>query len=135
MAWEWMLNPIAAGALPAAGLLLCLYLFASVKRELHQAAGQWAKTHDELNEKVRALEGELEKIKNRLDELVALTENRIEPAWPAGGINLNKRVQALRMYRKGDAPETIAAALMIPRQEVELLLKVEQAAADLPPSS
>jgi len=135
MAWEWLLNPVATGALPSAGLLLCLYLFASVKRELYQAAGRLQKSQDELNEKNQALAGELEKIKKRLDELSALMENRIEPAWPSGGINLNKRVQALRMYRKGDAPETIAAALMLPRQEVELLLKVEQAAAEHPPAS
>jgi hypothetical protein len=46
------------------------------------------------------------------------------------GINLSRRSQALRMHRKGDRPEQIAAALEVPRQEVELLLKVHQIVLD-----
>ena len=47
---------------------------------------------------------------------------------PAAGqpLNLNKRGQVLRMRRRGENPETIAAALSIPRNEVDLLLKVHQ---------
>ena len=41
-------------------------------------------------------------------------------------LNLSKRSQALRMHRRGEAPQKIAAALEIPRQEVELLLKVHR---------
>jgi hypothetical protein len=48
------------------------------------------------------------------------------PATPALGpaINLNKRGHALRMSRRGESPETIAGALGVPRNEVDLLLKV-----------
>ena len=42
------------------------------------------------------------------------------------GLNLSKRSQALRMHRRGDAPPQIAAALNIPSQEVELLIKVQR---------
>lgn len=47
---------------------------------------------------------------------------------PAAGqpLNLNKRGQVLRMRRRGEKPETIAAALSMPRNEVDLLLKVHQ---------
>jgi len=47
---------------------------------------------------------------------------------PAAGqpLNLNKRGQVLRMRRRGENPETIAAALSIPQNEVDLLLKVHQ---------
>jgi len=47
---------------------------------------------------------------------------------PAVGqpLNLNKRGQVLRMRRRGENPETIAAALSIPQNEVDLLLKVHQ---------
>ena len=49
-------------------------------------------------------------------------------AVPASGqpLNLNKRGQVLRMRRRGENPETIAAALSIPQNEVDLLLKVHQ---------
>jgi hypothetical protein len=43
---------------------------------------------------------------------------------PRAGFNLNKRSQALRMHRRGEAAEQIATSLELPRQEVELLLKV-----------
>ncbi|MCU1237491.1 MAG: hypothetical protein JWP63_5458 [Candidatus Solibacter sp.] len=45
---------------------------------------------------------------------------------PKAGFNLSKRSQALRMHRRGEAPEQIAATLDLPRQEVELLLKVHR---------
>ena len=40
------------------------------------------------------------------------------------GLNLTKRAQALRMHRRGDPTEQIAAMLELPLQEVNLLLKV-----------
>lgn len=51
---------------------------------------------------------------------------------PAGqhALNLNKRGQVLRMRRRGESPETIAAALSLPRNEVDLLLKVHQLALE-----
>jgi hypothetical protein len=45
---------------------------------------------------------------------------------PRAGLNLTKRSQVLRMHRKGDAPDRIAAALEVPLQEVDLLIKVHR---------
>jgi len=45
-------------------------------------------------------------------------------------LNLNTRGQVLRMRRRGENPETIAAALRLPRNEVDLLLKVHQLALE-----
>ncbi|HUA64057.1 MAG TPA: hypothetical protein VML19_35255 [Verrucomicrobiae bacterium] len=45
-------------------------------------------------------------------------------ALPGQGINLNKRAQALRMYKRGETIPSIAAALRTPTHEVQLLLKV-----------
>jgi hypothetical protein len=45
---------------------------------------------------------------------------------PSGSINLNKRSQALRMYRRGEPSERIATALQMSRNEVELILKVHR---------
>jgi hypothetical protein len=41
-------------------------------------------------------------------------------------MNLNKRIQAVRMHRRGDRPDQIAAALSLPKNEVALLLKVHE---------
>ena len=48
------------------------------------------------------------------------------PGLPRPGLNLNKRSHALRMHRHGEGAEQIAAALDLPRQEVDLLLKVHR---------
>ena len=45
-------------------------------------------------------------------------------ALPTGGINLNKRAQVLRMYRRGETIPSIAAALHTPTHEVQLVLKL-----------
>jgi hypothetical protein len=79
---------------------------------------------------------ERERLERHLAEVVeaaerwrAEREETVRPSpVPAAGqpLNLNKRGQVLRMRRRGENPETIAAALSIPRNEVDLLLKVHQ---------
>jgi hypothetical protein len=48
------------------------------------------------------------------------------PGAPRAGLNLSKRSQVLRMHRQGDQPDRIAAALGVPLQEVDLLIKVHR---------
>lgn len=82
-----------------------------------------ARRHGEV---VRAMRQALETLSEEVREL------RQHPAGiaPEGairpGLNLNKRAQALRMHRRGEPPEQIAAALSVSRQEVDLLLKVHR---------
>ena len=42
------------------------------------------------------------------------------------GLNLSKRSQALRLHRKGENAAQIATLLEVPRQEVDLLIKVHR---------
>jgi hypothetical protein len=73
-------------------------------------------------------------MRQMMDDLTAqVHEIRVQPtAGPVAGttpraaLNLSKRSQALRLHRRGESPEKIAAALEIPRQELELLLKVHR---------
>jgi hypothetical protein len=60
----------------------------------------------------------------RLD--LSEAEARNAAARPVAGMNLSKRGQALRMHKRGEKPEQIAAALELPTNEVELLLKVHR---------
>jgi hypothetical protein len=50
----------------------------------------------------------------------------LDPATPRPGLNLSKRSQALRLHRRGEAAGQIAAAIQVPRQEVDLLIKVHR---------
>jgi DNA-binding NarL/FixJ family response regulator len=74
----------------------------------------------------------LDQMRESLQSLTAeVRELQAQPLPdPAGsfknGLNLSKRSQALRMHRRGDTAEQIAAALDIPPQEVELLIKVQR---------
>ncbi len=48
------------------------------------------------------------------------------PAVPRPGMNLTTRSQVLRLNRRGESVEQISKLLTVPRQEVELLLKVHR---------
>ncbi len=107
-----------------------LYLFFQLKLEL----GVLENRHEE---KVRELEHEIAAARAALEEFrVALREAQdhagllVPPTPPPSGLNLGKRAQALRLHRRGDSPESIAAALGLPRSEVELLVKVHQIVLD-----
>jgi hypothetical protein len=71
------------------------------------------------------------KLKAQVGDLSARmldTEERcgllVPPIPPRSGLNLNKRSQVIRMSRRGEQAEKIAASLNLPQREVELLLKV-----------
>ena len=75
----------------------------------------------------------IEALRKTFDGMAAqLREQRQEapaaaiPGVPRPGLNLSKRSQVLRMHRKGDPSDRIAASLDVPLQEVELLIKVHR---------
>jgi Holliday junction resolvasome RuvABC ATP-dependent DNA helicase subunit len=84
----------------AVGLMATLGLFVSVKRELRIAAV---------------------KNRQRLEALAA----RVSGFQTVDAEHLNKRVTAMRMVRRNEDISTIAAALGMTRQEVELLIRVQ----------
>ena len=127
----WISHPLAYYGLLAAGLVLCLYLFISLKKENAQLRlkleRQLQQNHDAFGEFRTAL-GYLQ---NTLSDHEKFEET-LTPVQTAPGvsINLTKRSQALRMHRRGDTPEQIGSVLQMPRNEVELLLKVQKALAE-----
>ena len=105
----------------------------------HAASAEFASaavlfTNDKIS--IRAPREQRDYFESRLAQVLEAAERvrteREETARPtpvaAAGqpLNLNKRGQVLRMRRRGEKPESIAAALSIPRNEVDLLLKVHQ---------
>jgi hypothetical protein len=76
-------------------------------------------------EQCEQLEGRITQVAEAAERLKEQLAELEKPQWvPAQPLNLNKRGQILRMRRRGERPETIAGALSLPRNEVELLLKV-----------
>ena len=48
------------------------------------------------------------------------------------GMNLNKRVQILRLHRRGESSAHIASVLNLPLAQVELVLKLQRQTAEAP---
>jgi hypothetical protein len=99
-----------------AGLSSSLALFLTLKREMRRLM---------FRQKTR-----IEEMMVRLDEAERPAEPVAEevafvPAPLRAGLNLNKRVHAMRMMRRGEDIAHIAAALGVPRREVELLIRVQ----------
>jgi hypothetical protein len=95
-------------------------------RRLVRGAETRDRTLTERNEAaLDAMRRDMAALAERLEE----ARTRSEAAAPVAlrpGFNLSKRSQALRMHRRGDDPERISTALGVPRQEVDLLLKVHR---------
>ncbi len=127
-----LLEGLLISILMAGGLLMVLYLFISVKRELWLANRLWTRKLDDAVGTAKTMAAEVEELKFRLREAEERAGVLVAPEAPRSGLNLGKRTQALRLFRRGDTPSQIAAVLGLPLAEVELLLKVHQMARNLP---
>lgn len=109
--------PLLISGLSAVAGSCLLYTFV-----LHMKMRTLARKSREQREDIEVRVTQLAKTAEQLKAQLAEME---KPQWvPAQPLNLNKRGQILRMRRRGERPETIAGALALPRNEVELLLKV-----------
>jgi hypothetical protein len=116
MRLDWILNPLTIYAAVALALVASLFLFFGTKMEL-----------DRLRRSSRLSREELAKRIEELESAAADTPPET-PAIPSvrPAVNLTKRAHALRMKRRGESLESITAALAVPRNEVELLLKLNE---------
>jgi hypothetical protein len=85
---------------------------------------QMETTQEESASRADSLRERLDTLATQLRELERQPSVTLTPGIPKPSMNVLKRSQALRMHRRGDRPEQIATSLELPRQEVELLLKV-----------
>ena len=101
----------------AAGLGLCLYLFCTLKIEIRTLQKK-SLAKDVL------LEGAIRELRLAVEQAAAAPR---EPHLPRPAeLDLTKRTQVLRMDRRGESPATIAGALGVPRNEIDLLLKLHR---------
>jgi len=112
-------------------LLRLRWLAASTRRCF---AGSGTRKDAALAAVVHECEGfrsEITVLRQQVQDLTArLTEveRNADPVIPAPrpAFNLSKRSHVLRLARRGDSSSQIASSLEMPRQEVDLLLKVHQ---------
>ncbi|MFB3826450.1 MAG: hypothetical protein ACE15B_06755 [Bryobacteraceae bacterium] len=99
-------------------LLLCLYLFVTLKLEW----GERDRRLRQFDAALAAIAAEVRDLEARAGEL----EQTASAPAPRPGMNLTIRSQVLRRGRQGEDPAQIAAALGLSRTEVDLLFKVER---------
>ncbi len=116
--------------------LLCGLVLASVAASffaLFRSKAMIRSANDRVNDAQTQFEAGILAVRQTVEGLAAQVLDvqqqprvTIAAGLPKPGLNLSKRSQALRMHRRGDATDQIAAALEIPLQEVELLIKVHR---------
>jgi hypothetical protein len=90
--------------------------FLVLVHQMQVTASKNGKRFDELSRKLRVAPAHQ-------------TEAAFVPAPVRSGLNINKRLQAVRMFRRNEDVSHIAAALGVARKEVELLIRVHQMTA------
>ena len=113
------------------GLILCgtaISLFAvyrahSLLREMKLRA---AERQSQEAVGIQALRDKVDALSAQIHDLQSHPPVASPAGLPKPGLNLSKRSQALRMHRHGEGAAQIASALELPRQEVDLLLKVHR---------
>jgi hypothetical protein len=135
IAWhpELMLQPLIFCVLLVAGLGLCLYLFVTLKAEIRGVFRRCVEQRQQVQDLENALGNArlaVQSLETDLREMERETGMLVAPAPVRSGLNLSKRTHVLRMHRAGQESPAIAAALAVPRSEVELLIKVHRIAVE-----
>lgn len=102
------------------------FLVRQVKIAFDEFQARTNKRQQAFTSELGRLRGELETLRNRTEEAERHAASAAVPRHPMTGLNLSHRTQALRLIRRGEAPDKIAAILGVPQTEIELLQKVQR---------
>lgn len=130
MSLAWIVHPALQSGLLTAGLVLCFYLFFSLKRETRQTELRFEKQRQAHAACLEELRRAIEEARSEFRRFEKEADVRIEPPAAVPGLNVGRRRQALRLHCRGESPRQIAAVLSLPQSEVELLLKVDKLAGE-----
>ncbi|MFN0102143.1 MAG: hypothetical protein ACKV2U_08645 [Bryobacteraceae bacterium] len=130
-------HPLAYYGTLSAAMSACIYLFVSVARDLEFLNRRVDRGLAESKRETGVVGTHLATLETKLGEwagrtsdveekVASLSANR-RPQANSTGVDANQRTQVLRLARRGDRAEQIAAVLQVPKSEVELLIKVQRA--------
>jgi len=130
-------HPLAYYGALSLAMSACLYLFVSGARGLSKQRNRTEKWMATVQQENATLTAQMATIETRLgdwagrtrglEETVAGLSSIRRPQAISSGVDANQRTQVLRRARRGDRPEQIAAELRVPKNEVDLLVKVQRA--------
>ena len=97
---------------------------------LYRQVGQLQQRVDENNQglqsKTAAFESEIQHVRSRLDSSHQNKTPLMSWITQPASVNLNRRGQVLRLYRRGDSISEIASGLRLSQGEVKLIVKVHE---------
>jgi hypothetical protein len=120
---DWMFSPLGQCVFLALALIGCLALFLSVKLEIAVVRRSFDRSRESATASTATLATELATLREAIGSTEVTRSTGQE-------LNLFRREQALRMQHSGESPAMIAAALRVPRNEIDLLLKIQKIASD-----
>jgi hypothetical protein len=118
------LIPLAPFLLIGINSVLCLFFFLCLEHEMRILKLRSDRRQNAQQSASNELKAQLAELTARVLETEERTGVLVPPVPPKSGLNLNKRSQVIRMSRRGEQAEKIAASLNLPQREVELLLKI-----------
>jgi hypothetical protein len=110
--------------------LVVAMMLIAVRRSHAEFTQRWMSRTQAFQSELGKMRGVLHAMQQRVDEAERRADSLASPATPPSGLNVNRRAQAIRMLRRGAHTEQVSAALSMPRQNVELLLRVNELSAE-----
>jgi hypothetical protein len=123
---------IAALVLSALTLAAALWSFVTLKRELWERERKAAERESAAAATVAEMRTEIGAVRSAFNDLEDRTGMLTTPPPIRSGLNLGRRRQAVRMLRRGDSAEQVAASVGFPLNEARLLATVERLRASDP---
>lgn len=126
MNFDWIVAPVTQEIILGVGLLGSLALWIGARSQVNAMSRELkalrVSTEATLKD-LSALSAQMEKMK---EEPVCEVAPAPSAFMGVQGLNLTTRTKVLRMHRRGEATSSIAAALGVHQEEVDLLLKVDR---------
>jgi len=113
-------------ALALTGAAASIFALQRAHRLVREAGRRCEPVPADGDPELQSVRDSLQALATQVQELRNTSPVALEPGTPKPGLNLSKRSQALRMHRRGESIEQIATSLAVPRQEVDLLVKVHR---------
>jgi hypothetical protein len=131
------MHPLAYYGALSSAMCACLYLFVSTAQQVECLKKRFDGRSCASEQEISRLGTQMASLETRLAGWAGRTNDLEETVSglaavrrmniPTNGVNSNQRTQVLRMARRGERADQIAAELRIPKNEVDLLLKVQRA--------
>jgi hypothetical protein len=123
---------LAVLTLCALTLAAALWLFVTLKRELWDREQKAAERETAAAATVSAMHAEIDGLRKAFADLEDRTGMLTTPPPIRSGLNMGRRTQAVRMLRRGDTVEQVAASMGLPLNDARLLATVERLRASDP---